>query len=97
MARRSKTRPKYSKYSKILSENKVKSYIIDLVKYVGDLSITPELGKSFININGIEYRQLIFKIHRIFYYIKNEKVIVVKIIHKARNIDNIANILFSNE
>lgn len=76
----------YSAHSKI---SKIKEYISELVNYVDLLSSSPELGKTFLNINGTELRQLIFRMHRIFYFINNEKIVIAKVVHTSRNIDNV--------
>ena len=48
-----------------------KNYILELVKYVDLLKDNHHLGKIYSYINGVIVRQLIYKQHRVFYYVGN--------------------------
>jgi len=77
----------YMKNSSIITDGKVEDYIINLVDYVDTLENTPYLGKLFFNHKGIEVRQLIYRMHRIIYYVKDNEVRILAVIHCARDID----------
>ena len=80
----------YFKNTKTMHPEK---YISDLVKFVKNLKISPNLGLSYIDLYGFEIRELIFKQHKIFYYIKNEKIIILHVIHSSRDSKNILKII----
>lgn len=86
---------KYKDNSKILTNQKLDEYIISLVDCVDILSFSPKAGKFFCLINSIELRQLVFKMHRIFYYIRNKKIYILAVIHTSYNIDNVMEYLNS--
>ncbi len=79
----------YQKHSKILTDEKLKNYIASLVEYVDILSSSPNLGMFFCRINSIDLRELIFKMHRIFYYVRNDKIYILAVVHTSRDIDNV--------
>lgn len=79
----------YRNNSKIINKEKVQEYIFDLVSSVDILETFPKSGKLFCLINNIELRQLVFKMHRIFYYIKDNKVYILAVVHTSRNVDNV--------
>lgn len=85
----------YKSNSKILDGIKVHEYIHSLVNSVDILSFSPFSGKFFCTINDTELRQLVFRMHRIFYYIKCDKVYILAVIHTSRNIDNVIKYLNS--
>ena len=85
----------YIKNSKIYTTDKLKKYVNVLVDYVSSLEELPYLGKVFYVYNNIEIRQILYKMHRIIYYIKEEKIIIVKVDHTARNIDTVIKYLTS--
>lgn len=81
----------YKQNSKMLTDEKINNYMISLVNYIDILSTSPYLGKLFCAINEIEIRQLMLKMHRIFYYISNNKIYILAIIHTSYDIDNVIN------
>lgn len=81
----------YRKNSSIITEGKVENYITSLMDYVDSLENNPQLGKLFFTYKKNEIRQLIYKKHRIIYYIKDNEVRILAVIHTARDIDNIMN------
>lgn len=83
----------YKKHSKIYTRGKLDNYINDLVVYVDSLKSAPYLGKFFYVHNNIEVRQLIFKMHKIFYYIQNEQIIIIMITHTSRDLSSILAII----
>lgn len=71
------------------SSEKVKiCYITSLLKFIKDLGVSPEMGKySFdLKLNSKRYniRKLIYKQHKILYYV-NDCVHIVGIIHTKMN------------
>lgn len=79
----------YEQNSFIFTENKIENYITNLVEYVRKLSDLPYLGKEFFYHKEIKVRQLLYKMHRIIYYIENDEIRIVAVIHTARDINNV--------
>lgn len=65
------------------------NYIFNLIDYVDILKEFPNLGKNYIQINNISVKMLIYKMHKIFYYIKNEQIYILKVAHGYMNDDTI--------
>ena len=80
---------KYLKNSKLVTEEKSQKYIERLIDYANSLENFPNLGKDFYMYKNLAIKQLLFDMHRIFYVIKNEKIIIIQVSHYARSIDNI--------
>ena len=83
----------YSEHSKIITEGKVQEYIESLIDYGNSLSFNPNLGKEFLDYKNTTIRQLLYKMHRIFYYIEKNEIIIIQVIHTSRNIDNVIAIM----
>lgn len=79
----------YINNSKILTDNKIENYIHSLIDFVNDLHHSPEMGKFLFNHNNFETRQLIFRMHRIFYAIYNDNIYILNVYHNSRNVNNI--------
>lgn len=70
------------------TENTAKAYMKKLVDYTDILSTMPELGKKMKHIIlNYELRQVIYKKHRIIYYIKENNAIIIAILHTKLDID----------
>ncbi len=82
----------YIKHSNISSDN-LKNYIKQLVIYTKALADYPNMGKIQYIYNNSEIRQLVYKMHKIFYYIKGNKVIIVAVFHTAIDIEKITKYL----
>ena len=78
----------YAQNSKIRAEGEVSAYLDALVHYTNSLENNPELGKVFYIYKNVKIRQLIYKVHRIFYYIENNEVIIIQVVNTSRNVDN---------
>lgn len=78
----------YVQNSKIITEDKISAYINDLVNYANSLESNPKLGKVFYIYKNIKIRQLLYKMHRLFYYIENDEIIIIQVVHTSRNVDN---------
>lgn len=85
----------YFQNSRVLTDDKIETYISSLVDYIDILSITPYLGKEFCNLEGTQLRELIFRMHRIFYYIKKDKIYILHVVHTSKNIENVIEYLKS--
>ena len=79
----------YKQNSKILSTNKIEKYINNLVKYTRELQNHPFLGNEFYEYKNISIRQLLYKMHRILYFIQNEKIVIIMVSHTSRDLTNI--------
>lgn len=84
----------YSQHSKVVTDGKVKKYITDLADYANTLECMPNLGKDFIKYKGIVIKQLLFNMHRIFYYIENNEIIIIHVVHTSMNIDTVIKNLY---
>ena len=64
------------------TEETAKSYMRKLVDYVDILETMPKLGKNMeYIISNYEIRQLIYKKHRIIYYIKGNDIVILSVLH----------------
>lgn len=79
----------YYKNSNIVTPGKVEKYNNELVEYADTLSSSPELGKEFLSYHNVMIRQLLFQMHRIFYFIDNGEIIIIQVSHYSRSLDNI--------
>lgn len=79
----------YTQKSRMYTENKVKHYVVSLSEYAELLENNPKMGKVIYKYKNIEIRQLLYKMHRIIYYIKGNKIIIAKVVHTARNVDRV--------
>lgn len=61
-------------------------YILELTKNVNLLIEQPKLGKIFIYSNPHIIRQFIHKQHRIFYYLDNDTIYILAILHHKQNV-----------
>lgn len=64
----------------------VTDYIICLVESVNLLTGQPKLGKIFTYTNKYIIRQLIHEKHRIFYYIDDNIINIIAIIHHKQDV-----------
>ena len=83
----------YMQNSKILSNDKIKKYINNLVKYANELKDYPYLGKNFYEYKNILVRQLLYKMHRILYFVQDKNIIIIMVTHTSRDLTNIINII----
>lgn len=79
------------------TKRNTKNYISSLVSYIENLIESPLLGKFLFHVENLEIRQLIFKQHRIIYYIEKDKIYIISIIHTARNIEKYIQYLKENK
>ena len=61
-------------------------YIFKLIETVDLLTSNPKSGKIFFYSNKHIVRQLIYKEHRIPYYIDNETIHIIAVIHHKQDI-----------
>ena len=72
----------FKNYSKLSNINQ---YISKMVKYVDILAEQPRLGKIYLYIQRNIVRQLIYEKHRIFYYIDEEVIHIISVIHHRKS------------
>ena len=75
----------FKKYSKISNINQ---YISKMVRYVDELADKPRLGKIYLYTRRKIIRQLIYEKHRIFYYIDNDIIHIISVIHHRQSIQD---------
>lgn len=72
----------FKNYSKLSNINQ---YISKMVKYVDILAEQPRLGKIYLYIQRNIVRQLIYEKHSIFYYIDEEVIHIISVIHHRKS------------
>lgn len=82
----------FTKISKAEPHN-LKKYITALVAYSDRLLDNNELGKAMFKINDVIFRQLLYKKHRIIYYIRENEIQIVSVIHTSQNLEKAIAIL----
>lgn len=82
----------FREISKAESHN-IKDYIISLVTFTNSILDNNELGKVIFMLNNVKFRQLLYKKHRIIYYVKNGEIQIVSIIHTSQNLEKALAIL----
>ena len=70
--------------SKLYSPN---IYVKNLVYYASILKDNPKAGKILFTYNEIEFRQLVYKMHRIIYCIYDEEIHIGAVLHTARDLE----------
>lgn len=74
-------------YSHTHMETKnVTNYIKSLVNYVDCLAEQNYLGKVLCYFKSFEIRQLIYKKHRIFYYIFDDEIRIIAVVHAMQDL-----------
>lgn len=73
-------------FRKITKMSNSSKYIFNLVNYVSLLSEQPHLGKIYFYTHNHIIRQLIYKQHRIFYYIDKNTIYILTVVHHRQNI-----------
>lgn len=69
------------------TEEKAKEYMNNLIDYIDILEETPKAGKKMnYYISNYEVRQIIYKKHRIFYYINGNDIVILSIVHTRLDI-----------
>ncbi len=70
------------------TENTAKAYMQKLVDYADILNSMPKIGKNIkYIISNYELRQIIYKKHRIIYYIKENDIVIIAILHTRLDIN----------
>ena len=72
----------YFKYTETLHPEE---YIFNLIDYVDTLKTFPNLGIEYIKIYDFEIHFLIYRMHKVYYYIKNNKINIIKVAHTHMN------------
>jgi len=71
--------------SKLAPQN-LERYIHSLILYSYNLLSHNYLGKVIFQLGNYPLRQLLFRKHRILYYIQNKKIQIVSIVHTSQNL-----------
>lgn len=66
----------------------VTDYIFALIENVNLLLEYPQAGKAYFYAHNLLIRQLIYKKHRILYYVDEDIIHIISIIHHRQNIKN---------
>jgi len=71
------------------TEKSAKKYIEKLINYVDSLEIMSELGTKITNTQiNYSLRQLIYKSHKIIYYLRNDNVYILTVLHSKQDFQN---------
>lgn len=68
-------------------------YINSLIDYIENINNFNKIGKFLFVNKDMEFRQLIYKMHRIFYAIKDNEIFILVISHTSRDTKTIFNYL----
>lgn len=72
-------------FKKFSKKTNIKDYLKNLVEYAYDLKQNPRLGKVYTYTQGTIIRQLIYKEHKIYYSIEEEKIHILTVIHSRQD------------
>ena len=73
-------------FKSITKMSDVNEYLINLVKNIDYLKDYPKLGKVCFYLKGILVRQFIHEQHKILYYIENDTIHIIAVIHHKPDI-----------
>lgn len=73
-------------FKSITKMSNVNEYLINLVKNIDYIKDYPKLGKAYFYLKGILVRQFIHEQHKILYYIENETIHIIAVIHHKQDI-----------
>ena len=73
------------KFKEITKKVNPDEYIEKLIKYVDDLKINNKLGKISTYIKGKIIRQLIYKEHTVYYFLEDEKIYILSVVHSRED------------
>lgn len=73
----------FKNYSK---SSNINEYITKMVRYVDELAEQPYLGRIYLYVKGHIIRQLIYEKHKIFYYIEEDIIHIIAVIHHRQNV-----------
>ena len=74
-------------------EYTIKDYISSLIEFTNQLLWSNEMGKVMFKLNNVSFRQLLYKKHRIIYYIKKDEIQIVSVVHTSQSLDKAITIL----
>ena len=80
----------------ISQKNNVSNYIMKLFEYSQQLKQFPKLGKIFQYYKKIIIRKLVYNEHYFLYYIDNDIIYIIAVIHHKQNITKKLKIILSN-
>ena len=72
----------FKEYTKKSDSNK---YILELIHYADNLITNPRLGKIYSYVNETIVRQLVYREHKIYYYIDDNKIHILTIVHHCQD------------
>lgn len=72
------------KHCKKGTENYVLNYINDLIEYSKVIQNNPQIGKIIVVLNQYVFRQLIYRKHKILYFMFNNKIYILRFVHSSR-------------
>ncbi len=71
------------------SEYYAARYVARILEAVDLLDKHSEIGEVVFEVEGKEIRQLLFQSHRVFYHVQGDRVLVLGVIHAARDLDSL--------
>ena len=73
------------KFIEITKIPNTEKYVHDLFDYIDLLIENNNLGKYQFKFNDYDVRQLIFRKHKILYYVKNDEIRILALIHSSQD------------
>ncbi len=83
-------------FKNITKKNNVSEYIHELFEFSKQLKEFPNLGVVFYYTRKTIIRKLIYKEHSILYYVDNDTIFVVSVIHHNQNISTKLDLIKKN-
>lgn len=71
----------------------IKDYISSLIEFTNQLLWSNDMGKVMFKLDSVKFRQLLYKKHRVIYYVKKDEIQIVSVIHTSQNLDKAIAIL----
>lgn len=76
-------------FIKITKIYNIAEYTNELFEYTNNLIDNNSLGKYILTFNSYEIRQLVFKKHKILYYIYENEIRILALIHSSQDYGSI--------
>lgn len=78
------------------TEKTVRKYLKGLVDYADTLDVMNEMGVKVVTYDTKDIRQIIYKSHRIIYYLKDENIYILTVLHTKRELNILLKTMLKN-
>ena len=83
-------------FRKVSKKSNVSAYIMNLFEFSQQLKQYPKLGKIFHYYKKIIIRKLVYNEHYFLYYIDNDIIYIISVVHHKQDIAKKLKIILSN-